>query len=218
MEISTLTAHVREGNGKGASRQLRRQEQIPGVVYGLEQDALQITLPQKELVKLIAESGEYALVQIEVSDKPELSTPTMIREVQRDPIRDHVIHADFLRIDLTKKLITSVPVVLTGQAKGVVAGGVIDHQLRELEIECLAVDVPSEIKVNVADLDIGDSLHVSDMKVSNKIDIITDSDQAVASVHAPRAAIEEEAEAMEEGEEGVEVPLVGEEEAAEETE
>ncbi len=214
MEISTLTAQFREGNGKGASRQLRMQEYIPAVVYGLDGDALSITLPKKEFVKLIEDSGEYALIQIEVEGKPELNTPTMVRDVQRDPIKDHIIHADFLRIDLTKKLIISVPVNLTGQAKGVVAGGVIDQQLRELEIECLAIDVPNEVKVNIASLDIGDNLHVSDIKLSRNITLITDSEQVLASVHAPRALVEEE---VEEGEESAEVPLVGEEEDADES-
>lgn len=208
MEISTLTVRMREGNGKGAARQLRMQEFIPGNVYGLEKEPFSITLPQKELVKLVEDAGEYALVELQVEDKAELTTPTMIREVQRDPISDHIIHTDFLRIDLSKKLTTVVPITLTGQAKGVVAGGIIDQQLRELEIECLAVDVPSEIKVKVNDLDVGDSLHVSDIKISRNINLVSDPEDVVASVHAPRALVEEETE---EGEESAEVPEVGKE-------
>jgi large subunit ribosomal protein L25 len=208
MEISTLDVKVRDGRGKGASRQLRMQENIPAVVYGLEKDALSVSLNQKAFNKLVEVAGQHALVQLDVAENPELSGPTMIRGLQRHPIKDHIIHVDFLRIDLNKKLTTSVQVHLVGQAKGVVAGGVVDHQLREVEIECLAIDVPSEIKVSIANLDIGDSLHVSDLKVSRNITLVTDAEQVVASVHAPRA-LEEVVE--EELEEGVEVPLVGEE-------
>ena len=208
MEISTLDVKVRDGRGKGASRQLRMKEYIPAVVYGLEQDALSVSLNQKAFNKLVEVAGQHALVQLDVAENPDLSGPTMIRGLQRHPIKDHIIHVDFLRIDLNKKLTTSVLLHLVGQAKGVVAGGVIDHQLREVEIECLAVDVPAEIKVNIANLDIGDSLHVSDLKVSRNITLVTDAEQVVVSVHAPRAAIEEVEEGLEEG---VEVPLVGEE-------
>ncbi len=211
MEISTLDVKVRDGRGKGASRQLRMKEYIPAVVYGLEKDALSVSLNQKAFNKLVEVAGQHALVQLDVTENPELSGPTMIRGLQRHPIKDHIIHVDFLRIDLTKKLTTSVQVHLVGQAKGVVAGGVVDHQLREVEIECLANDVPSEIKVNIANLDIGDNLHVSDLKISRNITLITEADQVIASIHAPRAVVEE----TEDMEESVEVPLVGEEASSE---
>ena len=129
----------------------------------------------------------------------------MLKAVQHHPIRGEVLHADFMRIRLDERIQTVVPLVLAGQAKGLVEGGILDHQLRELEIECLALEVPEQITVDVSDLGIGDVIHVADVHVPATVTLLTGTDRAVVAVLAPRvveeAAVSEEVEAAE-GEEG----------------
>ncbi len=210
MELHKLTIDVREdANGKGAARQLRRSGQIPVVLYGGNKEPVSVQVEEKEFIHLIhGRGGEHAIVQLECGADPGLNSPAILKEVQHHPIRGDVLHADFMRIRLDERLQTLVPIVLTGQAKGVVEGGVLDHQLREVEVECLALDVPEQIELAVDDVGIGEGLHVSDLQVSDNVTILTESDRSVMAILAPRV-VEEEAPEGEEVEgvvEGEEAP------------
>jgi len=218
MKLQSLQAQAREDVGKTGARDTRNSGKVPSVLYGGGQDTLSVSVDAREFDHLVhGRAGEHAIVQLEIEDKPDLGGPALLKAVQHHPIRGDVLHADFQRIRLDERLITSVPLVLTGQARGVVEGGVLDHQLREVEVECLALEVPEELTIDVTELEIGQGLHVSDLVAPENVTIVTDVERAIVAVHAPRllrAAEEEEAEAAEgeegEGEEG--------EEKAEETE
>jgi len=148
--------------------------------------------------------GEHAIVQLECEGRPDLNSPAILKAVQHHPVRGDALHADFLRIRLDERIHTSVPVVLTGQSKGVVEGGVLDHQLRELEVECLALEVPEQLLVDVSDIGIGEGLHVSDIEVPANVTVLTESERAVVAVLAPRIIEEAVPEAEEEAVEGEE--------------
>lgn len=205
MDMQTIKVSTRSDTGKGPARRRRVAGSIPGVIYGENTEALSITVDAKVFASLVeGHQGEHAVVQVEVEDRPELSGPSMIKDVQHHPIRSDIMHADFLRIKLDEKIQTFVPITIVGHCIGVVEGGVPDHQLREIEIECLPLDVPDEIKVDITDLHIGDLLHVSDLTAPEKLEILTEPDRTVIAIHTPRvvaAAETEEAEGETEGEE-----------------
>ena len=128
MELQSLKVNTRAGQGKGAARQLRRDGGVPGVLYGGANDAVSIQVNARDLDNLLPGSqGEQALIELEVADKPELNGPAMVKAVQHHPVRGQVIHTDFLRIDLTKRIQTRVAISILGQSKGVIDGGVIDR-------------------------------------------------------------------------------------------
>ena len=203
MELQTFKVNTRNESGKGPARQARMKGGVPGVVYGGSAEPVSVVFDRRNFELMLQKHvGGHAVVQLDVEDNSALSTPALIKSVQRHPVSDTIIHADFMRIDLTKRIHTTISVELKGQAKGVVDGGVLEHQLREVEIECLAVDVPELITVDIAGMKIGESIHVADLQVAEGINVLTDGTRTVASVHAPRvaktsAAAEGEGEAAE---------------------
>lgn len=204
MELQPLKVTTRAESGKGGARQVRRSGNVPGVLYGLSGDSVQLKVDAREFDLLLQGSqGAHALVQLEFEGQPELSIPAMIKDIQYHPVRDHVMHTDFLRIDLSKKIHTSVPIRFEGNSRGVIEGGVIDYQTREVEVSCLPMEVPDAIVINIEALEIGDSIHVRDLLIPDNVDLLTSVDRAVAAVHAPRVIVEEvaeEEEALAEGE------------------
>jgi large subunit ribosomal protein L25 len=206
MELHQLKAKKRDAVGKGEASKERRAGLVPGTMYGEGQEAVSLTLDAREFTRLVhGRGGEHAIVQLDIENAPDLSSPAMVKAVQHHPLRDNIVHADFMRIRLDQRITTAVSVTLVGESVGVIEGGVLDHQLREVEIECLALDVPETIEVDVSALTIGDSLHVSDLAVPENVTLLTESNRAVAAIMAPRV-VEEEAAAEEvEGEEGEEV-------------
>ena len=187
MQVHTLAVNTRQPRGKGGARQTRRDGNVPAVLYGHDVPPVQLCINARQFVHLIhAAHGEHAIVQLEVADKPDLNGPALIKAVQHDPVRGNVIHADFLRISLDEKIRTTVPVVLVGRAKGMVDGGLLDHQCREIEVECLAIEIPAELPLDVTDLAIGASFHVSDLRAPEGVQILTPGDRAVVAIHTPR--------------------------------
>jgi large subunit ribosomal protein L25 len=200
MKLESLKVRTRSTRGKGPARRLRVGGEILGVIYGEGQEPLPVALNAKIFSKLVQDAGSHALIEVDVSDSPDANGPTMLKAVDRHPIHGHILHVDFLRIDLSKRIQTVTPLALTGQPVGVVQGGVLEHQLRELEIECLALDVPEKIEVEVSQLEIGDSVHVSDLVVPENITVLTTSARVVVAVHTPKVV--DAGEEAVEGEEG----------------
>ncbi len=201
MEIQNLKVTTRNSNGKATARRLRHTGTVPAVLYGGEGKPVALAIDFRIFTHLLHHGqGEHAIVQLEVEDNPGLNTPVMIKDVQHHPVRGDVTHADFLRIRLDQKIRTLVAVKTEGQAEGVVEGGILDLQCRELEIECLALDVPESIIVNVAALVIGQALHVSDLVAPDNVTVLTNPERTLVAVHAPRV-IEEVVEEVLEGEE-----------------
>jgi large subunit ribosomal protein L25 len=209
MELQTLSISKRDKSGTGASRQNRMSGLVPGVIYGRGQSPASVTVNRKAFETAILRSGhgEHAVLQFECADDSALSGPVLIKAVQHHPVRETITHADFLRISLDERLRTLVPIELSGRAKGILDGGVADVQLHEIEIECLALQVPSKIVVDITDLGMGQSYHVSDIKVPEGITVVTDEERTVVAIHAPRA-VKEEAEGAAEAAEGA-APAAG---------
>lgn len=213
MELQTLNAELREGKGKGPAHRTRSAGQIPGVLYGGGKDPISLIVNQREFEHLVhGRGGENAIVQLDVKSSPDLNSPAQLKSVQHHPINERILHFDLMRIRLDQRIQTQVPVVLTGRSKGIVDGGVQDHQLHEIEVECLALDVPGQIEVDITELGIGDALHVSNLTPPPGVTFLTDGERAVVAIHAPRV----EAPAAAEGAEG-EVAPEGEGEAKEES-
>ncbi len=198
-ETSALVAEHRSATGKGAARKLRAAGRIPGVVYRAGAEATPVALDLRSLERLLAKSDQGINTLIDLSIQGEgapVSKRVMVRELQRDPVYGQFTHADLYEIDMTERIEVEVPIHLTGKSQGVEEGGLLDHQLRELEIECLPGSIPEEIVVDVSALQIGDSLHVGDLAIPGDIELRTDRDLAVVSVMPPTVA---EAEPTEEG-------------------
>jgi len=191
MELQSLTVTLREELGKNASRRVRRAGFVPAVLYGGGKDPVSLSIDYATFKQLVrGEQGEHAIVEVKVENNPEFDSPAILKGVQHHPVKETYVHADLMRIDLKKKIRTQIPIKLEGHSVGVIAGGVIDHQCRELEVECLALEVPDHIVAVITDLDIGHSLHVSDLTIPDGVELITAVQRSVVAVHAPRVVEE----------------------------
>lgn len=209
-----VEADKREGRGKNASRRLRAQGRIPGVVYGHGQETVALSLDPKDILRVLrSHSGRNTVIELAVGtgDKENV----VIRDYQLDPIRNILVHADFQRIAMDEKMEFNVPVELKGTPAGVKEGGVLEFIMRQIAVECLPGDVPESFEIDVSHLEMGgDPVTVADLEVDrDKVVILDDEDQAIATVAAPTmvaAEKEEEEELLEpeligaEGEEGEE--------------
>jgi large subunit ribosomal protein L25 len=193
---ASLTAAVRADTGKGAARALRRSGKVPGVIYGHGRDPEALMVDAPALSKLLGGIAAASTV-IDVTVEGRAPVKALLREIQRNPIRPaEIMHVDLYEIHADEKITVEIPVHLVGTADGVRNfGGVLDHSLRELEIECFPADIPAGIDVDVTDLAIGHSIFVRDVQLPNAR-ILNDPDLPVASVVAPR--IEEAAAPVEE--------------------
>ena len=203
-----LKAEPRDGTGKGAARKIRAGGRVPAVVYGRGVDAMPVTVDAKELFHLLhTDAGMNVLVDLHVNSDQMLAMP---REIQRDHIRGTFVHVDFLRIARDEKITVEVPVHLVGESHGVKEGGVVEHHLWNLQLECFPQDVPSSIEADITPLGIGDSLKVSDLKLPDKTTLLTSLDETIVSIVHPQILVVEEEAAEEvegeevEGEEGAE--------------
>ena len=193
MAENALQIQVRADSGKGVARKLRAAGRIPGVVYGRTQAAVPISLDPTLLRRALtrSEAGLNTLFRLDVEGGAgELQgKPVLVRHLQRDPVKGHYLHADLLAVDLQQKLQVSVPIHLTGKARGVEFGGILDHSLRELELLCLPTAIPKEITVDVTALDVGASLHVRDLVLPDGVELRSDADLSVVSVVLPAAEV-----------------------------
>lgn len=181
----SLSATAREKTGKGAARQARFQKQIPAVIYGHGRTTQPLMVDALALEKaLTGIEPESTLIELTVDGK---KARTLIREIQRHPIRPDIIHVDFYEIKADEKVTLKVPVHLVGTPDGVRnAGGVLDQVTREVEIEVLPENIPDRVELDVSALKIGDSLHVSALSIPNAV-ILTGADLTIATVVPPRA-------------------------------
>jgi large subunit ribosomal protein L25 len=214
MATLALTAQSRKETGKGVARSLRRQAKIPAVFYGPEISPVPLALDTRELERVITSgAGENVLIDLKIENGEEAQTHrVMVREIQLDPVDHVILHADFYAISMDKKIALEVPITLTGEPVGVDEGGILQQVRRSLEISCLPDVIPEALELDVSDLAIGDSLHVSDLGIPEGIEILAEESLTVATVVPPTKPKEEEIE-LEILEEGEEV----EEEAASET-
>lgn len=189
----TLTAESRSAQGKGASRRLRRLEgKVPAILYGADKEPTPISLMANEVAKATENEAFYSHVLTLVLDGKE--EKAVIKDMQRHPSKGFVMHADFQRVDATHKLTMQVPLHFINEDKchgAKMQGGTINHQMSEVEIQCLAKDLPEYLEVDMTELQVGDTLHLSDIKLPEGVEIPflqlgADHDQPIVSVNAPK--------------------------------
>ena len=189
MAENVLSAENRTATGKGANRRLRVAGKIPGVVYGKARDAQSVSLDPKALEVLLHKSGAGLNTLIDLSVGGRTNT-VLVKELQRHPVYGGYVHVDFFQVDLTQKITVSVPIHFVGKARGVEFGGILDHPLRELEVECLPRAIPEFIEVDVSSLEVGQSIHVSELRLPEGVEVKTEGTLPVASVVLPAAEVE----------------------------
>ncbi|GFN21752.1 50S ribosomal protein L25/general stress protein Ctc [Thermanaeromonas sp. C210] len=203
MARSSLTLRVREEVGKGPAGRLRRRGLLPGILYGREVGNLPVEVDLKEMKRVLGREGESALVQVKLEQGGQVREYTaLVREVQRHPIRGELVHIDFYQVPAGEKITANVPVVLEGEPRGVKIGGILQHGLHEVEVECLPEDLPEAITVDVSGLDIGDHLTVADLTPPRGVTILSEPTSLIATVVSVRGT--EAEETAEEGQEGSE--------------
>lgn len=189
MQNIIVEAQVREPLSRGKLSALRQQGAIPAILYGgakakkSDQGQTLIQINEKAFVKMLQKEGSNVLLELKVgSDK----TNVVIKEIQRNYVTRKLLHVDFQRVDMAKKLEVSVPVHLTGEAPGVkLHGGIMDHITREVKVICLPKDIPHQIDADISKLDIGSGITVADLPALEGVQILTDPHQLVANVVAP---------------------------------
>jgi large subunit ribosomal protein L25 len=199
MELK-LKAEKREDSGKGAARKLRAAGRVPAVLYGHGVGPMAVSVDARDLFHVLhGSAGTNVLVDLQVDGAQHLSLP---REIQRDHVRGRYLHVDFLAVRRDETVTVSVPVRVVGESPGVKAGGVIEHHLWELQVECLPGDVPDGIEADVSKLQVGDSLRVADLLPPQGVSVLTPLEESVIAVVIPQVRVVEEVEAAaEEGEE-----------------
>jgi large subunit ribosomal protein L25 len=210
-----LQAELREGAGKGAARRLRREGMIPAVLYGAGEDVMALKLNANSVHRQLENEAFFShILDIKVDGQP---TQAVLKALQRDPATDRIVHMDLLRVSSTQEITMHVPLHFLNEetCPGKKAGGVVNHLLMDLEISCLPKDLPEYIEVDMAAMDIGDSIHLSELTMPAGVTLLAlsqdaDSDQPVVSLQHSQK-FEEEEELLAEGEELEE----GEEAAAE---
>ena len=205
MEIQNLKATKREAVGNGPSRVLRRDGKVPAILYGPKTEPIKLTIDRMEL-EPIFKSGAVAqkLLKLEIEGL-DGKRNVMIKEMQKHPVSQQLLHLDLYEVTMDNKLKVMVPVVTTGKSVGVEMGGMLQIIRRELEVLSLPDQIPENITIDITDLDIGDSFHVEDLQLDDDIEIPADVNFTILTVLSPKAEEEVEGEEEEEmGEEGVE--------------
>ncbi|MFQ6115142.1 MAG: 50S ribosomal protein L25 [bacterium] len=214
MEEIVLNAETRKNVGKKATKQLRNTGKVPGIYYFHGEDSVPIAVDEKHLKKLIHEETSIFNLRFDSGKK----SRCVIREVQWDPLWGKPLHVDLMGVKLTEKVTVAVPVHLVGTPIGVKqSGGILQHLIREIEIEALPLDIPEHFEIDVSDLDIGDGIRVEEISIE-KVKVLSDPSQSIVVVRPPKVAVEPTVEEIEEEEEVTEPEVVGQkkEEAEEE--
>jgi large subunit ribosomal protein L25 len=204
MEQVALEVSLRKPSGKGGARSLRRAEQIPAIFYGPDSEAMAISVARTSLEKILKkQSSENTLYQLTIKGGEADSVKTvMLKDLQQTPLDREILHADFLEVSLTKAIEVTIGLKVTGKAPGVEQGGILQEISRELEVRCLPTQIPDFIELDVSALEIGDSIHVQDLKLAEGILVLSEPRLTLVTVVAQ---MEEKPEAKEGAGESVEV-------------
>ena len=177
-----VNAKSRDDRGKNAARRLRRQGLVPGIVYGGKGGNIAVAVDPKALQKVLrSEAGRNTILKLDIAGTG--ATNAILKDLQVDPIKDSLLHADFYRIAMDVAIRVTVPINIRGEARGVkVDGGILELITREIEVECLPGDIPERIDVDVSDLGLNGALRVSDLPANAKVKILESPDQVVVHV------------------------------------
>jgi large subunit ribosomal protein L25 len=205
LEFIELNATTRTTKGNGPARRLRQEGKTPAVLYGPDTEATMLAVDTHELELALKDGFAKALIRLTIDGGTK--RPVMIRELQTHPVAATLIHADFMEIDMKRKITVMIPVVAVGTCAGVEMGGLLQVVRRELEVECLPSQIPEAIEVDVTELNLGDSVHVAEIPVADGVELVYENNFTVITVTSGKMATEasEEEEAAEgEAEEAVE--------------
>jgi large subunit ribosomal protein L25 len=177
-----VNAKGRDDRGKNAARRLRRQGLVPGIVYGGKDGNIAVAVDPKALQKVLrSEAGRNTILKLDIAGAG--ATNAILKDLQVDPIKDSLLHADFYRIAMDVAIRVTVPINIRGEARGVkVDGGILELITREIEVECLPGDIPERIDVDVSELGLNGALRVSDLPANAKVKILESADQVVVHV------------------------------------
>ncbi len=188
-----LKAYLREGKGKGVCKKLLRQGKIPAILYGRGEESVKIYVAEKELLLLLEKiKGKTPIITLSLGDR---SFRCLVKTLQKDPIKNRFIHVDCQKIHPEEEITIKCPVILVGLAPGVKAGGILDHHLREVPIKGKIDALPERIEVDVSNLKLGHSIHLSDIKLTGA-HFLLPSETPVVSVLVPKKVEEVKVEAV----------------------
>ncbi len=181
-----VPAENRADTGKNANRRLRGKGLIPGILYGAKKETIAVAVSPREIGTILkSAAGENTLFDLDIGGE---RRKVILKEYQREPLKGQLLHADFYEVALDQTLEVKVHLELTGVPVGVkTQGGILDFVTRELEVECLPADIPEKITLDVSHLELGKHLRVSDLKLSDKVKLLTELDVVIAHVVMPRA-------------------------------
>ncbi|WP_173918013.1 50S ribosomal protein L25/general stress protein Ctc [Halobacillus sp. Marseille-Q1614] len=185
----TLKADQRKDLKQSVTRGLRQEGNVPGVVYGKDKEPVNVSVNSIELLKTVRDEGKNAIISLDIDGGS--TVDVMLHEYQIDPLKDELLHADFYIVNMSEEMDVEVPVHLEGEAAGAKEGGVVQQPLYELAIRAKPRDIPEEIVVDVSELNIGDSVMVSDLKESRNYEITEDENTTIVSVTPPEEMPEE---------------------------
>ena len=198
---ATLTAEARNGRGKNEARRLRRSGKLPAVVYGGEDSVgIPVSVDPKTLLEIFhSESGVNTLIDLSVDDGN--ASQVLVKEFQVHPISSELLHVDFYRLALDKRITVTVPITLTGEALGVKQqGGLVDFIQRDVQVECMPTEIPEKIEVDISDLLIGQGVRLQEVSGDFAWSPVSDPDTLLVHVIAPKVEEEPEEEEIAEGE------------------
>ena len=217
METVEIQIEPRETGTKGKAKRLRRQGKLPGVFYGPKAQTVPLEVDKKDFLTRVADLEGSHLIRIKSGSPLLADKVALVKEMQFHPVTGEVVHADFYEVDLSAKIRVKVPLHFVGKAAGVVRGGILQPIVREVEVECLPMDIPEFFDVEVSELDIGDSLHLTGLTMPEGVVAASESDLTLVTVVPP--SIEEAPTPTEEPVavvEGAEAPAAATEEKKEE--
>jgi large subunit ribosomal protein L25 len=199
MQKAKLKVELRNKTGKEANKKFRKEGLIPGVLYSPhDKSNLLLKVKSDELSKLLAHQ-KHSLINMEIDDGSKRSKRLVtVKDLQYNSLKKQIVHIDFYGVTMKEKLTMKINVELTGESKGIKEGGILEFELREIEVECLPSDIPNVFQVDITELEIGDHLSVGDIVIPKGVKILTEIDRVIASVKHPKKVeekVEEEAEA-----------------------
>ncbi len=197
MRLAKLEAQKRRDFGKSAGKALRRNGAMPAILYGRHEDVIPLQLDARSFQRFLQSNGENVLIELEIADHG--NETIMIREIQRDPVKQNLLHTDFIRISLDEPVTSAVPIVLGGSAIGIQAGGIVEFAHRQLHVRCLPTILPDTIDVDVSGLDIDDFIRIEDLTLDETVEVLDDPQTIVVLVNRPRVEAEAEPEEEIEG-------------------
>jgi len=185
LETVEIQIEPRDSGSKGKVKELRRQGKLPGVFYGPKTQAVPLELDRKEFLSRVADLGGSRLIRMKSASPLLADRVALVKEMQFHPVTGEVVHADFYEVDLTAKIRVKVPLHFVGKAEGVVRGGILQPVVREVEVECLPMDIPEYFNVEVSALDIGHSLHVTDLPMREGVVAVYETNFTLVTVVPP---------------------------------